>query len=171
METLHVKADRQTTSLLDFSFWSNVAIILLLVVANFANYAQVSAGKGPIFTFAAPELVMIASLALVLWLGYACIGLTATKRRLRLVRVTLDDTGVSGYALEHPSTPETGEDFFLAYQQIRYVGVVDVAITKKHNAPSLKIATDERGYVVPAPEQLLELVKRIAEKMPETEIN
>lgn len=167
METLHVKADRQTTSLLDISIWSNVAIILLLAVANFVNYMRVSAGSGPLFTFAAPELVLIASIALILWLGYACIGFLGTKRRLRRVSVTLDENGVSGYALERPSESETGENFSIPYGKIRYVGVVDVAITKKQNASSLKIATAEREYIVPAPEKLQELVNRIAERMPD----
>ena len=166
MEKLHAKADRQTTSLLDISFWSNLAIILLLAVANYVNYARVSKGSGPLLTFAAPEIVLIASLALALWLAYGCLGLLATMRKMRAVGVKLDEKCVSGYALEHPATREAGEDFSVSYADIRYVGIVDVAITKKHTAPSLKIATDERAYVVPAPEQLREIVRIISERMP-----
>ena len=167
MENLHVKADRQTTSLLDISFWSNVAIILLLAVANYVNYAQVSRGNGPLLTFAAPELVLIASLALALWLAFGCFRLLATMQRLRTVALTLDKKGVSGIAMEHPAESGAGEKFSVSYSKICYVGVVDVAITKKHTAPSLKIATDERAYVVPAPEKLQELIRRISEQIPE----
>jgi len=167
MESLHAKADRQTTSLLDISFWSNISIILLLAVANYVNFARVTAGNAPLLTFAAPELVLIASLALALWLAYGCFGLLATMRRLRAVSVKADEKCVSGYALENPCAREEGENFSVPYADIRFVGIVDVAITKKHTAPSLKIATDERAYVVPAPEKLHELVRWISEHIPE----
>ena len=166
MEGISVKVDRQATSLIDISFWSNLAIVLLLAVANFVNFTQAATAKGPLFTFAAPELILIASAALALWLAYNCAGLLAAKARLSKVRVALDENGVSGYALENPTLPQTGEPFSVSYESIRYVGVIDVPITKKHSAASLKVATDERGYVVPAPQNLQELVRRIADRMP-----
>ena len=165
MQTMSAKVDRQATSLLDISFWSDIAIIVLLAVANYVNFIQAASDKGPLFTFSSPEVVLIASAALALWLGYSCIGLLATKSRLGKVQVSLDGEGVSGFALTNPTARENAESFSLPYASIKFVGIVDVAITKKHTVPSLKIATDERGYIIPAPEHLQELLHWIVERM------
>ena len=160
-----VKADRQTTSLLDFTCWSNVAVILAIVVINIINLSRAKTAQGALVTAAAPELVMIVSFALVLYLGYGCYTALATKRRLSRVFVSLDEAGVSGVALPHPTTGEAGEAFSIPFAEIRSVSIEEIAITRKHMAPSLRLETDERAYHVPAPERLKELVREIADRM------
>jgi len=166
MSNTTARVDRQATGLLDVTFWSNVAVMLLLAAVSAVNTVRAGTEQGPLVRAAAPELVFAVSAALILYMGYGCFSAMATKRRLSRAFVSLDEAGVSGYALANPTAREAGEPFSLAYGELRFVGVVDVAITKKHAVPSLKIATQERGYIVPAPEGLREIVRLLAERMP-----
>jgi len=81
------------------------------------------------------------------------------------VFVSLDDAGVSGVSLPNPMSSEPGEPFTIPYAQIQSVSVDGVAITKKHTALSLKLESDGKTYMVPAPEGLKEIVRQIAERM------
>ena len=165
MEKITAKVDRQATSLLDISLGSNVIVILIIIAINIINLARANSGQGALVTAAAPGLVLIMSLALVLYLVYGCWGAFTTRRRLGRVFVTLDETGVSGVSLQNPTTSEPAEPFSVPYAQIQSVSVDGVAITKKHTALSLKIETAERAYLVPSPEGLKDLVQTIADRM------
>ena len=165
MPNMRVKADRQATSLLDFMFWSDLVVILVVVGINVANILRANSASGALVTAAEPELVLIVSFALVLYLGYGCIQALAIKNRLKRVFVSLDETGVKGFSLPNPTTGVPGEEFSLPYSAITAVSVEELAITKKHVAPSLKLESSELSYHVPAPEQLKEIVQQIAERM------
>ncbi|NLI55074.1 MAG: hypothetical protein GX417_12260 [Clostridiales bacterium] len=157
--------DRQASSLLDITFWSNIFVILVLVGINAFNIARAGTEQGALITAASPVLVLIASLALAVWMGYACVDAMKTKRWLIKVGITLDESGVSGYALENPSLGKAGEPFSLRYSELRHVGVVEAAITKKHSFPSLKLSTADRSYIIPAPDGLDELIREISDRM------
>ncbi|MEA4913905.1 MAG: hypothetical protein VB061_04990 [Christensenella sp.] len=159
------KVDRQATILLDITFWSNAAVLLFIVVINAINLTRVNLGQTALLTTASPSLVLVVSFAIVMYLGYNCYSALATKRRLSDVSVAIDESGVSGLSLPNPTTGERGEVFSVLFSQIEAVSISEVAITKKHMAPSLKIETAERAYYVPAPEGLKELVREIAEQM------
>jgi hypothetical protein len=165
MQQMRVRADRQVTSLLDFTFWSDLVVILVIVGVNIVNILRANGGQGALVTAAEPELVLIVSFALVLYLGYGCVQALSIKSRMNRVFVSLDETGVSGLSLPNPTTGVPGEEFSISYDKITSVSVEEIAITKKHVAPSLKLEADEQSYHVPAPEHLKEIVQQIAERM------
>ena len=165
MNQITAKVDRQTTILLDFMFWSNALVLAFIVVINAINLARVNLGQTALLTTASPQLVLLVSFAIVLYLGYNCYNALAIKRRLVGVSVTLDNSGVSGLSLPSPTTNEKAEPFSVPFSQIETVSISEISITRKHMAPSLKIETAERAYYVPAPEGLKELVRTIADQM------
>ena len=166
MNKINAVADKQATSLLTISFWSNIAVMALIVTANAVNYIRIGAGRDPLIGMIRPEFLLVISLALIVWMAFGCFEFLAIKKRLGRVRVMLDDIGISGFALANPTTREDGERFSVAYSDVHFAGIVDVPISKKHTAPSLKIATSERAYVVPALENLREIERIISERMP-----
>ena len=143
--------DRQATMLLDISFWSSMLVILLLLVINTVNMLRARAGGEPLISLASPDLILIASLAICVWLSRVC--------------VTCTELGVSGVSLPNPSAGDSGEPFSLPYGEIRFVGLVEVALTKRHQVPSLQLKDEQRCYIVPAPEGLAELIRLIADRM------
>lgn len=165
MQQTTAKVDRQATSLLDMSFWSNLAVMVLLLVVNAVNLLRVDAGAEPLIAMASPEMVMIFSLALCVWLAYGCYGVLSTRRRLSRVYVTCSESGVEGVSLPNPVVRDAGEPFSLAYAQIKFVGVAEAPLTKKQNVPSLKLGDGQKSYLVPAPEGLEQLIRLIAERM------
>ncbi|MBA4347950.1 MAG: hypothetical protein C0413_03765 [Clostridiales bacterium] len=165
MQKITVRADRQVTSLLDFAFWSNVVVVLAVITINIINFLRMSSGQPAFVTAVAPEMFVMISFALALYLGFKCLTTRATKKRLSAVFVTLDDAGISGLCLPNPTSSKEGETFMVTYGEIRTVSVEDVAVTKKHVAPSLKLETAERTYIVPAPEGINELIRLIADQM------
>ena len=165
MQKITAKVDRQATSLLDITLGSNVIVILIIIGINIVNLVRANSTEGALVNAAPPGLVMIVSLALVLYLAYGCWGAFSTRRRLGKVFVSLDDAGVSGVSLPNPTSAEQAEAFSIPYAQISSVSVDGVALTRKHTVLSLKIESGERAYHVPAPEGLKELVKQIADQM------
>ena len=165
VQKITAKVDRQATVLLDITFWSNAVVLLFIVVINVINLARVNRGQTALLTTASPQLVLIVSLAIVVYLGYNCFSALSTKRRLRIVSVTVDEEGITGLSLPNPTTNEMGELFLVSFSQIETVSIVEIAITKKHMVPSLKIETAERAFYIPAPEGLKELVRKIADQM------
>lgn len=165
MQQMRVKADRQVTSLLDFTFWSDLIVILAIVGINIVNILRASSGQSALVTAAEPELVLIVSFALVLYLGYGCVQALSIKSRMNRVFVSLDEAGVSGLSLPNPTNGIPGEAFSVSYSEITSVSVEELSITKKHVAPSLKLEAGEEVYHVPAPEKLKEIVQQIAERM------
>ena len=143
--------DRQATMLLDISIWSSMLVILLLLVINTVNMLRARAGGEPLISLASPDLILIASLAICVWLSRVC--------------VTCTELGVSGVSLPNPSAGDSGEPFSLPYGEIRFVGLVEVALTKRHQVPSLQLKDEQRCYIVPAPEGLAELIRLIADRM------
>ena len=165
MQKMTAKVDRQATSLLDLSLVSNIIVILIIIGINIVNLVRSNTDQGALVNAATPQLVVIVSLALIVYLGYGCYGAFSTRRRLARVFVSLDDAGVSGVSLPNPTMSEQGKEFSIPFSQIQSVSVDGVAITKKHTALSLKIGSDGQGFVVPAPEGLKEIVRLIAEQM------
>lgn len=159
------RVDRQIKSLFDLSFWSSIAVIILIAVSNFVNFFRVNAKQTPLVNGVSPNLVLIVSILLILWFIYGCVGNVLDKRRLVRAFVTLDDAGVSGYAIANPTLQGDGEDFSLTYGQIVSVDAIAVAITKKHSAPALRLKTLEREYIVPALENISEIIKLVSERI------
>ena len=166
MNQINAGADKQATSLLTISFWSNIAVMALIATAIAVNYIRVGLGRDPLIGMIRPEFVLVIGLALIGWLGFGCFEFLTIKKRLGRVRVMLNDIGISGFALANPTAREDGERFSVAYADVHFAGIIDVPISRKHTAPSLKIATSERAYIVPAPENLREIVRFISERMP-----
>ena len=167
MQPITARVDRQIKSLFDLSFWSSIAVIVLIAVSNFVNYYRVSAQKDPLVKGASPNLVLVVSILLILWFVYGCVGNVLDKRRLLRAFITLRDDGVSGHAIANPTLRDEGEAFSLAYDQIISVDAVALAITKKHSAPALRLKTTDREYIVPAIENINDIIKRISEKIPQ----
>ena len=165
MQKFTASVDRQATILLDMSFWSSIVVIVLLMIVNTVNLLRASAGGEPLISLASPDLILIASLAICVWLAFGGVRALMTKKRLSRVCVTCSETGVSGVSLPNPSMGDSGEPFSLAYQEIRSVGSVEVSLTKRQQVPSLQLKDDQRCYIVPAPEGLPELVRLIADRM------
>ena len=165
MQKITAKVDRQATVLLDIMFWSNIIVLLFIIVINAINLVRVNLGQTALLTTASPSLVLLVSFAIVLYLGYNCFSSLAIKKRLNGVSVTLDEAGVSGLSLPSPTTSEKAEPFTVPFSQIETVSISEISITRKHTAPSLKIETAERAYYIPAPEGLKELVRAIADQM------
>ncbi len=159
------KVDGQTKRLLDMNFWSNFAAILIIAGITAANMLRADAEQGALVGATSPQLVFIVSLALILWMGNSCIKAIKTKYRLSKVFITLDERGVTGYAMEDPMGSAPGQAFTLAYGDIQSVEITDVAITKKNSVPSLTLSGAEKSYVVPAPEGLHELIEAISDRM------
>ena len=140
MQETTAKVDRQATSLLDITLGSNVIVILIIIGINIVNLVRANSGQGALVNAAAPGLVVIVSLALVLYLLY-------------------------GMSLSNPTTGEQPQPFSVPFAQIRSVGMDGVALTKKHTVLALKLETEDRAYFVPAPEGLKELVQLISDNM------
>ncbi len=168
MKQINAVVDRQATSLLKISFWSNIVVIGLIAVLNTVNLIRAGMGMKPLISVISPGFVLVGSLALIVWMGFGCVEFLTIRQRLGNVRVLLDDIGISGVSLANPMVREDGERFSISYADVRFAGIIDVPITKKHNVPSLKIATAERAYIIPAPENLREIQRMIAERMPNT---
>lgn len=165
MEKITAKVDRQATSLLDITIGSNLIVILIIIGINIVNLIRANSAEGALLSAASPNLVIIVSLALVLYLLYGCWGAFSTRRRLGKVFVSIDEAGVSGVSLSNPTTAEQPEPFSIPYARISSVSVDGVALTKKHTVLALKIESAERAFFVPAPEGLKELVQLIADQM------
>ena len=165
MQKHTASVDRQATMLLDISFWSSVIVIVLLMIVNTVNLLRARSGGEPLISLASPDLILITSLAICVWLAFGGVRALATKKRLSRVCVTCSELGVSGVSLPNPSTGDSGEPFSLSYGDIRFVGSVEVALTKRHQVPSLHLKDEQRSYVVPAPEGLPELVRLISDRM------
>ena len=95
MQQIRAKADRQVTSLLDFTFWSDLIVILAIVGINIVNILRANSGQSALVTAAEPELVLIVSFALVLYLGYGCVQALSIKSRMNRVFVSLDEARVA----------------------------------------------------------------------------
>ncbi len=166
MEKMTRRVDRQATSLLDMTFWSNLIVILLIIILNIVNLIRSGLSQAAGSTIASPQLVILVSLALIVYMGYVSFNAMMTKKRLKGVVITVDDAGVTGYSMPNPTTNVPGEAFSIGYDQIRSISIEGVSISKKHVALSLKIETEEDVYVVPAPEGLNELAQTIEERFP-----
>lgn len=165
MQKLTASVDRQATILLDMSFWSSVVVIVLLMIVNTVNLLRANAGGEPLISLASPDLILIASLAICVWLAFGGVRALATKKRLSRVCVCCSEERVDGISMPNPVNGDEGEPFSLPYRDIRFVGSVDVPLTKRQQVPSLKLKDDQRSYIVPAPEGLPELVRIISDRM------
>lgn len=165
MQKFTASVDRQATMLLDMTFWSSMVVIVLLLVINTINMLRASSGGEPLISLASPDLILIVSLAICVWLAFGGIRALATKKRLSRVCVCCSETSVEGVSMPNPANGDEGEPFSLPYQDIRFVGSVDVPLTKRQQVPSLKLKDDQRSYIVPAPEGLPEIVRIISNRM------
>ncbi len=165
MQSRTASVDRQATMLLDMMFWSSIVVIVLLMIVNTINLLRVRSGGEPLISLASPDLILIVSLAICVWLAFGGGQALATKKRLARVCVTCTELGLSGISMPDPANRDEGEPFSLPYGDIRFVGSVEVPFTKRHMVPSLKLKDDQRTYIVPAPEGLPEIIRFISEQM------
>lgn len=165
MEKITVRVDRQATSLLDISFWSNIVVILIIIGINAVNLLRGGTAQSSTSSSATPQLVIIVSLGLILYMGYISYSSLMTKRRLNKVFVSVDDSGVSGVSLPNPMMAQEGVSFSVPFSQIQSVSLDGAALTKKHTALSLKLEADGQTYVIPAPERLKEIETIISEHL------
>ncbi len=166
MERITVKVDKQAISLLDITKWSNLACILLLAVLNAVNCLRAGSGDGTtLFAGMSRETVLIVSALLGAYMAARCFTAVAVKRRLEQVSFTITETGVEGMSMPEPMRRDRvhpgGEPFSVPFEAIQSVRTAEVMITKKHPMPSLAIECENATYVVPAPEQLKELIRQI----------
>lgn len=160
------KVDRQATSLLDITFWSNIVVIAVVVVINIVNVIREDTGGKQLITFASPEFVLLISVVLCIWMLVRAISALVTKSRLKNVFIAISDDGIEGVSMPGPMTNKKAKNFSVAFDQVCEARTVEVAITKKHDVPSLKIGTVEESFIIPAPERLREILNLIIERMP-----
>lgn len=165
MQRIESKIDRQAASLLDIMFWSNIVVIALLVVINAVNFYRVGSGGEALVTIASPEIIGVASVLLVCYLVYGSARAMLTRARLNRVFVSVSDSGVAGFSLPEPMSKKKGVRFSVPFAEITEVSTVLVAISKKHEVPSLKIGCQECIYIVPAPENLRDIVAAVSDRM------
>ena len=165
MEKAVVHIDRQATSLLGITLWSNIIVSVLLLFVNAVNLYRAETESELLISFASPEMVFLISLALCVWMIFGCVGVIATKRRIEKVFLSWSDEGVEGISMPDPISKRMGEPFQLKFSEIRFVGITEIPLTKRGTVPSLKICNDEKVYIVPAPEKLDEIVKMISDHM------
>lgn len=166
MEPITVRVDRQALSLLDITKWSNLACALLLaglnVVGLFRSSGAEEAAQNPALS---PDLLLLLSVFIGGWMILRAVQAVAVKRRLDRVTLTVSDDGVEGVSLPAPTARDgdfpDGEHFSVPFSAIEGASVVEVAITKNHKAPSLRLECGEAVYIVPAPERLKELLELI----------
>lgn len=160
------KVDRQATSLLDITFWSNVVVTAALVVINIVNIQREATGGEELIQIASPGLVIIVSAALGVWMITRAVSALVTKKRLKSVSIAVTESGVTGVSMPEPMTKKKPERFSIDFTDIREAGTVEIAITKKTNVPALKIGGAEEAYTIPAPERMKEILNIILERMP-----
>ena len=165
MQKMESKIDRQAASLLDIMFWSNIVVIALLVVINAVNFYRVGSGGEALVTIASPEIIGVASVLLVCYLAYGSARAVITRARLNRVFVSVSETGVEGLSLPEPMSKKKGKRFSVLFTEITEVSTVLVAISKKHEVPSLKIGYQEFIYIFPAPENLREIIAAVSDQM------
>lgn len=165
MQKISSKVDKQATSLLDIMFWSNIVVIALLAVINAINLVRAGSGGEPLVKLASPEIIALASALLVCYLAYGCVRTMLTRIRLNRVSVVLTESGVEGVSLPEPMTSKKGKRFSTTFEEITEVSTVLVSISKKHETPSLKIGCGESIYIVPAPENLREIIAAVSDRM------
>lgn len=161
------KVDRQATSLLDITFWSNLVVIAVVVAINIVNIIREGTGGRLLISFASPEFVMIASAILCVWMLVRAISALITKKRLKSVFIGVTDQGIEGVSLPEPMKKTKGRLFSIPFDQICEATIVEIAITKKNVVPSLKIGTTRESYTIPAPERMRFILDMILEHMPQ----
>lgn len=167
MEKITVRVDRQATSLLDVSFWSNLVVILVIIGINGVNLFRAGTEQAATGSISTPQLVILVSLGLIVYMGFISYSSMMTKRRLNKVFLSIDDSGVSGVSLPSPMLAKEGVSFSVPFSQIQSVSLDGTALTKKHTALSLKLEADGQMYVIPAPERLKEIESIISEHLAE----
>ena len=165
MEKTIIHIDRQATSLLGITLWSNIIVSFLLLFVNAVNLYRAETGSELLIAFASPEMVFIISLALCVWMIFGCVSVVATKRRIGSVFLSYSDECIEGVSMPDPLSKRAGDPFQLKFSEIQFVGITEVPLTKRGTVPSLKISDGERVYVVPALEKLEETVKLISDHM------
>ena len=157
--------DRQATSLLDITFWSNIAVIALLIAINAVNFYRAATGGETLVKIASPELIAIISGILALWMGVSCFTAMRVKTRLKKVFLRLTETGVAGISMPEPMNNKKGRAFEVAYADITEIRTAEMHVTTKSTIASLRIVCGEQEYDVPAPEHLQELMELLADRI------
>ena len=157
--------DRQATSLLDITFWSNVVVITLLIAINAVNFQRAATGGETLVKIASPELIAIISGVLAVWMGVGCFTAMRVKARLKKVFLRLSETGVSGVSMPEPMNNKKGTPFEIAYADVTEIRAAEMHITTKSTVSSLRIVCGERQYDVPAPERMQELMELLADRI------
>jgi hypothetical protein len=165
MQEMNCKVDRQVTSLLDITFWSNIVVIVLLIAINAVNFQRAATGGETLVKIASPELIAIISGILAIWMGVSCFTAMRVKARLKNVFIRLSETGVSGVSMPEPMNNKKGTAFEVAYKDITGIRAAETHVTTKSTISSLRIICGEREYDVPAPEHLQELMELLADRI------
>jgi hypothetical protein len=165
MQTIKSRVSRQATSLLDIAFWSNLVVIAIVIVINVINLCRSAAQDERLIAIASPELVVIASALLCVWMAVRAISALLTKRRLRSVYICVTQDGIEGVSMPEPMSGRKGVPFSLPFREITELHKVETPIARRSTVPSLRIGNSEVSYTVPAPEQMEELMVLISDQM------
>lgn len=165
MQKNNYAVDRQATSLLDITFWSNIAVIALLIAINAVNFYRAATGGVMLVKIASPELIAIISGILAIWMGVSCFTAMRVKARLKKVYLRLTETGVMGISMPEPMNNKKGTAFEIAYADITEIQVAEMHVTAKSTISSLRIVCGKQEYDVPAPEHLQELMELLGDRI------
>jgi len=165
MQKNNYAVDRQATSLLDITFWSNIAVIALLIAINTVNFYRAATGGEMLVKIASPELIAIISGILAIWMGVSCFTAMRVKARLKKVYLRLTETGVTGISMPEPMNNKKGTAFEIAYADITEIHIAEMHVTAKSTISSLRIVCGKQEYDVPAPEHLQELIELIGDRI------
>lgn len=165
MQEMNYKVDRQATSLTDITFWSNIAVIALLIAINAVNFYRAVTGGEMLVKIASPELIAIISGILAIWMGVSCFTAMRVKARLKKVHLRLTETGVMGISMPEPMNNKKGTAFEIAYADITEIHVAEMHVTAKSTISSLRIVCGKQEYDVPAPEHLQELMELLGDRI------
>ncbi len=165
MQEMNYKVDRQATSLLDITFWSNIVVIALLIAINAVNFYRAATGGETLVKIASPELIAILSAVLALWMGVSCFTAMRVKARLKKVYLRLTEAGVAGISMPEPMNNKKGRAFEVAYTDITEIRAAEMHVTAKSTISSLRIVCDKQEYDVPAPEHLQELMELLSDRI------
>lgn len=157
--------DRQATSLLDITFWSNIVVIALLIAINAVNFSRAAAGGETLVKIASPELIAIISAVLAIWMGVSCFTAMRVKARLKNVFIRLSETGVSGVSMPEPMNNKKGTAFEVTYKDITGIRATETHVTTKSTVSSLRIVCGDREYDIPSPEHMQELMEILADRI------
>ena len=152
------RADKQYTSILNISKWSNLACIGVLAAICLVKYFQsgttAAAESGNTTGLLSLDTMLLISALLSAYLLYRFFSVRRTLERIQQVYLRIDGDCVAGVSLANPMSPDraypNGRPFTLQSYEIIDVSVREITYLKQNMAPALTIKTPEDTYVIPA---------------------